>query len=101
MSQLQRTASAAPRLMLVWMSAVACLGFLGLAEQVSTQTTQNRTSRIWAPRLTGPVAGEIQVLPVQGNVHMLVGAGANITVQAGDDGVLIVDTGLANMSAKV
>ena len=100
MSQLQRKASAPP-LMLVWISAIACLGFLGFAERVSTQANQNRTSRIWAPTLTGPAAGEIQVLPVQGNVHMLVGAGANITVQAGDDGVLMVDTGLAAMSAKV
>jgi len=32
---------------------------------------------------------------------MLVGAGANITVQAGDDGILLVDTGLAEMSDKV
>jgi glyoxylase-like metal-dependent hydrolase (beta-lactamase superfamily II) len=45
--------------------------------------------------------GEIQVLPVAGNVHMLVGAGANITVQAGKDGILVVDTGTAAMSDKV
>jgi cyclase len=45
--------------------------------------------------------GEVHVLHVQGNVYMLVGAGANITVQAGDDGVLIVDTGTAAMSQKV
>ena len=30
---------------------------------------------------------------VQGNVHMLVGAGANVAVQIGDEGVLVVDTG--------
>src|ERR1700749_1729499 len=35
---------------------------------------------------------EMHVLPVQGNVHMLVGAGGNITVQAGRQGVLLVDT---------
>lgn len=29
---------------------------------------------------------------VQGSVYMLVGAGANVTVQVGDDGVLVVDT---------
>jgi glyoxylase-like metal-dependent hydrolase (beta-lactamase superfamily II) len=45
--------------------------------------------------------GQVHVLHVQGNVYMLVGAGANITVQAGDDGVLIVDTGTAGMSQKV
>ena len=32
---------------------------------------------------------------------MLVGAGGNITVQAGDDGVLLVDAGLAGTSDKV
>jgi glyoxylase-like metal-dependent hydrolase (beta-lactamase superfamily II) len=40
-------------------------------------------------------------MPVQGNVYMLVGAGGNITVQAGSDGVLLVDTGVAPMSDKV
>jgi len=32
---------------------------------------------------------------VQGNVHLLVGAGANVAVQIGEDGVLVVDTGAA------
>jgi cyclase len=40
-------------------------------------------------------------LHVQGNVYMLVGAGGNITVQIADDGVLLVDTGLAQMSDQV
>jgi glyoxylase-like metal-dependent hydrolase (beta-lactamase superfamily II) len=43
----------------------------------------------------------VHVLPVQGNIYMLVGAGANITVQVGSTGVLLVDTGLAAMSNKV
>jgi glyoxylase-like metal-dependent hydrolase (beta-lactamase superfamily II) len=38
---------------------------------------------------------------VGGNVHMLIGAGANIAVQVGDEGVLVVDTGLAQNSARV
>jgi cyclase len=44
---------------------------------------------------------EVHVWPVQGDIYMIVGAGGNITVQAGKDGVLLVDTGLANMSDKV
>jgi cyclase len=44
---------------------------------------------------------EIHTLPVQGNVYMLVGGGGNITVQAGKDGVLLVDTGYAQASDKV
>lgn len=45
--------------------------------------------------------GEVHILPVQGNVYMLVGAGANVTVQAGDDGVLVVNTGRSGMSDKL
>ena len=56
-----------------------------------------------APAATAPdySKAEVHILPVQGNVYMLVGAGGNITVQAGDDGVLFVDTGVAQMSDKV
>jgi len=43
----------------------------------------------------------IEVLPVQGNVHLIAGAGGNIAVQIGDDGVLLVDSGAAEMSAQV
>ena len=38
---------------------------------------------------------------VQGNVHMIVGAGANIAVQVGEDGILVVDTGAAGRRDKV
>jgi glyoxylase-like metal-dependent hydrolase (beta-lactamase superfamily II) len=43
----------------------------------------------------------IHVLPVQGDVYMLVGAGANITVQVGSDGVLVVDSEYAPLSDKI
>jgi glyoxylase-like metal-dependent hydrolase (beta-lactamase superfamily II) len=55
----------------------------------------------WPPVLSAPAPGEVELIPVQGNVHLLSGAGANITVQVGDQGILIVDTGVASMSAKV
>lgn len=44
---------------------------------------------------------EIQIQPVRGNVYMLVGAGANIAVSAGRDGVLMVDTGASHMTDPV
>ncbi len=47
-----------------------------------------------------PRAG-LHVLPVQGNIYMLVGAGANITLQIGKQGVLMVDTGLAANASEV
>ena len=45
--------------------------------------------------------GEVHVLPVQGNIYMLVGAGANITAQVGQQGILLVDAGTADASPKV
>ena len=46
-------------------------------------------------------AGEVKAVPVQGNVHMIVGAGANIAVQVGQDGIMVVDAGAAGTSEKV
>ena len=45
--------------------------------------------------------GEIHILPVQGNIYMLIGGGGNITVSTGIDGTLLVDTGSAAMTNKV
>ena len=44
---------------------------------------------------------ELHVMPVRGNVFMIVGGGSNVTVSAGVDGVLMVDTGSAAMADKV
>jgi cyclase len=48
-----------------------------------------------------PHDGEIHVLPVQGNLYMLVGDGGNIAVQVGEQGALAVDTGAGKLSEKV
>jgi glyoxylase-like metal-dependent hydrolase (beta-lactamase superfamily II) len=45
--------------------------------------------------------GDIDVLPVQGNVHLIAGAGGNIAVQVGEEGVLLVDSGSEPMSGEV
>jgi glyoxylase-like metal-dependent hydrolase (beta-lactamase superfamily II) len=45
--------------------------------------------------------GNVEVIPVQGNVHVVAGSGANITVQIDSDGVLIVDSSVEAMSEKV
>jgi cyclase len=44
---------------------------------------------------------ELHTLHVQGNVYMIVGAGGNVTVQTGDDGVLLVDSGLPGNTEKL
>ena len=48
-----------------------------------------------------PKDGEVHVLPVQGNIYMLIADGTNLTVSVGADGVLLVNSGSAQMSGKV
>ena len=43
----------------------------------------------------------VEVLPVQGNVHLVAGSGTNITVQVATDGLLLVDTSAAARSEAV
>jgi len=45
--------------------------------------------------------GEIHILPVQGDVYMLVGGGGNTTIQAGKEAVLVVDTKQAAQADKL
>src|SRR5262245_27003491 len=48
-----------------------------------------------------PKDGEVHILPVQGNIYMLIADGVNITASLGSEGVLLVNTGPASMSDKV
>ena len=48
-----------------------------------------------------PRDGQVHVLPVQGNIFMLVADGVNITASVGKDGIAIVNTGSAQMADKV
>ena len=72
-----------PRLLI----ALAIAGSIGLAARVHTQQS--------------PASAEISSFHVQGKVWLLVGAGGNIAVQTGDEGVLVVDTGLAQNADKL
>ena len=70
-------------------ATAAVAGSAGLAVGSATPGAQNAT---------GPA---IDVLPVRGNVYMLIGAGGNITVSVGRDGALLVDTGSGQMTDSV
>ncbi|HET9216676.1 MAG TPA: hypothetical protein VFR18_06840, partial [Terriglobia bacterium] len=48
-----------------------------------------------------PKDGEVHVLPVQGNVYMLIADGTNIAVSIGSEGVLMVNSGAAPMADKI
>ena len=45
--------------------------------------------------------GDVHLQKVRGNVYMLSGVGGNVTIQAGDEGVFLVDAGLEQMSDKI
>jgi glyoxylase-like metal-dependent hydrolase (beta-lactamase superfamily II) len=62
----------------------------GSTERVYLQEASNRAAQ-----------DRLELLPVQGNISVLAGAGGNRTVQVGRDGVLLVDSGVATMSEKV
>src|SRR6059036_1461618 len=46
-------------------------------------------------------AVQVETKQVQGNIYMLTGAGGNVTVQTGNEGVLLVDTQFAPMAPKI
>ena len=48
-----------------------------------------------------PRDGQVHVMPVQGNVYLLIADGTNITASVGRDGIAIVNTGSAQMTDKV
>ena len=56
---------------------------------------------IAAGALAGQQPPVIETLHVQGNVSVLIGGGGNVTVQTGPDGVLLVDTGLADATPQL
>jgi cyclase len=65
------------------------------------QQTVQPTKFTRAPMIQPPPAGEIEVLPIRGNLYALFGAGSNIVVSVGGDGVMLVDAGKAGMSDKI
>ncbi len=89
------------RLALGALRIVAALALVAAAASSQFARAQAPAAPPAAPAAPNMANVEVHVLHVQGNVYMLVGAGGNITMQVGNDGVLLVDTGLAGTSDKV
>ncbi|MGE3401487.1 MAG: MBL fold metallo-hydrolase [Vicinamibacterales bacterium] len=53
------------------------------------------------PATRAQAPAPLDVIPVQGSVHLVAGAGANIAVQVGSDGVVVVDAGNGERSDAV
>jgi glyoxylase-like metal-dependent hydrolase (beta-lactamase superfamily II) len=48
-----------------------------------------------------PADNQIHILPVQGNIYMMVAGGSNLTFSVGKDGIFDVDTGPARLSDQI
>jgi len=71
-------------------AAAFCVFVIGLAVSARPSAQQPASG-----------AGDLKTVRVQGHVYMIVGAGANIAVQVGENGVLVVDTGAAAYTDRV
>jgi cyclase len=78
---------------------LAILAAAAAAVFTSTQLTAQRGT----PRPVKPAYddGNVEALQVKGNIHLVAGSGANITVQVAPEGLLLVDSSVAEMSDKV
>lgn len=74
--------------------AAAAVAAIVAAATLSGQT-QDRDNPVVASN------GDVQVVRVQGNVHMVIGGGANIAASIGRNGILVVDTGQAAAAERV
>jgi hypothetical protein len=72
----------------------------GSASVSSLSVPSSRSANSVEKRIAdqSPRDGEVHVLPVQGNIYMLIADGTNITVSVGAEGLLLVNTGSAQMS---
>ena len=68
------------------------LGHLGTLEPISAAAQTARE---------GATSGDLTVVTVRPNFFMIAGAGANVGVQVGEDGVVLIDAGSAERSAEV
>src|SRR5580700_4418628 len=65
---------------------------VGLVASLSAQQAR-------PPQAAG--AERLEAIPVRGNIYLIGGAGSNIVVSAGPDGVFLVDSGLAQNADRV
>jgi cyclase len=82
--------------------ALALLAFATTA----TLSAQHQVPSRPPERMVRPVpkpaaAGEVGVLPVQGNIYLLNLGDVNVVAQVGDDGILLVDSGPAAWSDRI
>ena len=78
---------------------LALAGVAGAADAVPVSPSAISADQTVADQ--SPRDGEVHILPVQGNIYMLVADGTNIAVSVGPDGVMLVNTGPEHMAETV
>jgi glyoxylase-like metal-dependent hydrolase (beta-lactamase superfamily II) len=76
----------------VVVAAVVLFGFAAFLVVLEAQTAQRAPA---AQRIETVAAPDLEVVQLRSNFFMIAGAGGNIAVQVGEDGLLVTDTGVA------
>ena len=89
--------SATPPLVRRWARHIVPLvaGIAALAGALTVRAAGTAQAPATPPAAPAASAAGIFAMKVQGSVHVIVGAGANVVVQVGDLGPIVVDTGTA------
>jgi cyclase len=80
--------------------ALVAIPLVGVGSRTFAQQNQNGGQQV-QDRSQQSGQRKIELLHVQGNVYVISGAGANITVQVGDQVVIVVDSGVPQRSDEV
>jgi len=83
------------------LTALVVLAVTGPVLDAQHQVPARPPERMVRPVPKPAAAGEVGVLPVQGNIYMLNLGDVNIVAQVGDDGILLVDSGPAAWSDRI
>jgi glyoxylase-like metal-dependent hydrolase (beta-lactamase superfamily II) len=86
---------------LVGTFSLACTFSLGCQKQTGSERTESAPKQERAQASVDFEDVKITVIPVAGNIYMLEGAGGNIGVSAGPDGVLMIDDQFAPLAPKI
>ena len=81
--------------------AVTAGALIAVAVCVGAVEAQGGQRAAGAQTINAPAVGDLEVLQLRPNFYMIAGAGGNIGVQVGEDGVVVVDAGLASRAEAV
>ena len=79
-------------------SSVGSAAFAAVALAVTLAVSQPSQGQVAQPR---PSGAALETIQIRSNVYAIFGAGSNIVMEVGEDGVILVDSGPAATADKV